>query len=237
MIPQRREKGLGPTDPWISTGRFKIIDRTASSLKLEGPQSPISGLLIRKEVYILPDGAVQLKAEAVNIRSSNVSWGLWSITRLAGAVRCYAPSASCRLRMYAPAPESVQALQYDIIDGFFTFRAPEVFDGRDYQMKAFLNSPKGLLCAFGSDFMFMKTFNVASPHETHPNQAPLEIFQKISEDASANVLELEFHGPYKTLAPGESLLVNETWRLIHYDGAKNTKANLEFLRPIQWVTP
>lgn len=232
LHPKRLKKGVGPLDPWLAAGRFKVVVRTESSVVLEGPASPVSGLKFKKSYELSPDGEARLAAEAKNVRDSSVAWGLWSNTRLTGSCRCFAPAASARFRMSAPEPEKVQALGYEIVDGFFSF-VMEKPEGRTLQMKAFLNSPQGLLCAFGESFVFVKRFEASPASEVHQWQAPLEIFQRLSERPEENLLELEFHGPFKTLQPGDELSLRESWRLFKRSRSEsNSKAQAEELREL-----
>ncbi|MEJ0001478.1 MAG: DUF4380 domain-containing protein [Verrucomicrobiota bacterium] len=83
--------------------------------------------------------------------------------------------------------------------------------------------------AFGKDFLFTKSFPLTPQTLVHKSQAPVEIYQVISDDPSASVLELEFHGAYRKLAPGQSMALSETWRLRPYHGSDTTAAHLEFL--------
>ena len=39
--------------------------------------------------------------------------------------------------------------------------------------------------------------------------------------AETSLIELEYHAPFKTLKPGESMKANEVWEILHYSGKHN----------------
>ncbi|OGU35407.1 MAG: hypothetical protein A2068_01440 [Ignavibacteria bacterium GWB2_35_6b] len=64
----------------------------------------------------------------------------------------------------------------------------------------------------------------------HPNHGLVELYNYTNEKVDDNLLELEVHGAYKTLAPGEMMSLTETWELYHYNGGTNTTNQIKFLK-------
>lgn len=224
-----------PPDPWISIGRFSIVKRDASSILMEGPVSPVTGLQMTKEASILPEGSTRLKTSAKNCRDKAVRWELWSNTRLDGGCRPYSPVSTGKIRFDSTCwnPTKQQILQYEVRDGFFTFKMPAASDGLDWMQKAYFKPDAGTLCAFGKDFLFVKSFEPSKWSEVHPTQAPVEIYQCIPHGKPEDsLLELEFHGAYRTLEPGESMSIEETWRVFPYDGDGSMESHLRLLKSL-----
>jgi hypothetical protein len=61
----------------------------------------------------------------------------------------------------------------------------------------------------------------------HPEQAFIELYRGTGR--GGEILELEMHGPYETLAPGASMRFEETWELLDYDGPPDAAARVAFL--------
>lgn len=118
------------------------------------------------------------------------------------------------------------------MDGFFTFR---VLDGipagmTDLVAKAFINPSEGVLAAFVGGDVFLKRADIVPPEQTHPDQAFAEVWNNIYVDTGKSLLELELHGAYRTLAPGESMEIEETWEVHPYAGENTTAAHVAFLK-------
>jgi hypothetical protein len=176
---------------------------------------------------------VRLSAEAVNLRPVPVQGDLWSNTRLDGRCHSYVFNQGGNVRIdSAFNPDRQEMLPYEITRGFFGFKVPASLHGLTAAAKAYLAPGSDTICAFGKDFLFIKSFTLTPNALVSKSQAPVEIYQLVSGDASAGVLELEFHGAYHKLAPGESMAISETWRLLPYPGADTTVAHLEFLSTI-----
>ncbi len=232
----RRERAESwPPDPWLATGRFALVERSASKLVLQGPPSPISGLQFKKSMELLPDGSLKLEAEAVNCRTSPVEWGLWSNTRLDGSCRFYASCKTGTVRVDARfwSPETERILQFKALRGFFSFLPPEgIGDGERAVGKAFFEPGEGELYAFGDSFLFIKSFPLTPKAQLRKSQSPVEVYQELWGGAKSGLLELEFHGPCRKLMPGESMAISETWRLVRCPKLATETERLDFLEAL-----
>lgn len=233
LAPKRRaERATWPPDPWLECGRFHVREHQPARVRLEGPVSPVTGLQLVKTLSLAADGSATVRVTARNCRTVPVAWELWSNTRLEGRCRCYLAldGSAVRVEVKFWEPVNERLLEFATVNGFFTFTRPATLPPpRTLIGKAFLAPRTGRICAFGKDFLFVKSFAVTPAAQVHRAQAPVEVYQKLAADPALDILELEFHGPYRELAPGEELAIEETWRLYRYEGADEPAAQTEFL--------
>jgi hypothetical protein len=226
-------QGGWPPDPYLIFGDYKVVERGPAHVKMVGPESPVCGLQMTKEITLLEDKVV-FKVTGTNIRDENVSWDLWPNSRLVGESPSYVPVASAddvRIDCSPASPEQGE-LPHEIVDGFFTFRVGDgIPEGKtNLVAKAFIRPSKGVLAAFVGGDVFVKRAEIVPPEQTHPNQAFAEIWNNIWVDTGNSLLELETHGAYRTLAQAESMEIEETWEVHPYAGENTTAAHVAFLK-------
>ncbi|HYN02212.1 MAG TPA: DUF4380 domain-containing protein, partial [Vicinamibacteria bacterium] len=67
LRPDRKRARAGwPPDPFNETGRFDVVERTATLLKLKGATSPVTGLAFEHEYEITGERTVRMKTTATN---------------------------------------------------------------------------------------------------------------------------------------------------------------------------
>jgi hypothetical protein len=72
----------------------------------------------------------------------------------------------------------------------------------------------------------------------HPYHSFIEIYSALgSEKPARDFLELEMHGPYRTLQPGESMCFEETWELVDYFGPDTHEGRTAFLNDLLNLPP
>ena len=79
--------------------------------------------------------------------------------------------------------------------------------------KEFIDSPAGFIGAINGDHFFVKRVGVTPRADVHPEHAAVEVYQSVGRAPDPGLLELEAHGPLRTLAPGETMQFLETWEL------------------------
>ena len=228
--PVRRDnKAVWPPDPYLIYGDYKIAKKNDTSITMISPESPVSGVQLTKKVSFNSEGVVRFEAAAKNIREKSVSWGLWLNTRLDGFARCYVPAdKSDLLNLAVEDNGSNKPLPYEFIDGYFTFMPPAPKDSSiKYVQKAFINPSETFMVGFSQGQAIKISFEYVPPEQIHPDQAPVEIYNTVSNKES--LLEMEIHGPYLTLQPGESMHLTETWQLFKYDGENVTDSHIRFV--------
>ena len=236
FAPERREEeSVWPPDPFLTYGEFRVVEHGPGHVRLVGPESPVCGLQLTKEVRLRPGTRmVDLSVTGTNARERPVSKDLWSNTRLPGTARCYVPvEPEARVvRIDAPGPDSGDqiALGHEVVNGYFTFRCRETIPaGKSARRaKAFI-AEAGLIAAFVGGDLFLKTGTLVETELVHPKQAGVEVYNIVHRDPVRSLLELEMHGPFWTLQPGESMTFEETWELVPYGGEDDPAEQTAFL--------
>jgi hypothetical protein len=229
---RRITKAVWPPDPYLFYGKFDIIHKSDSSIKMRGPASPVSGVRLFKEISIDNTGIVTLTATAENIRAENVSWDLWMNTRFNGYARGYVPIGKDGvLELVIREDETREITPYSIEDGYFTFRpsVPEQPKSEQVQ-EAHLHPSEEFMACFGAQQMLLIRFEKLDQHLIHPQHALVESYSFVNEIGDDGLLELEIHGAYRTLAPGETMSLTETWELLPYEGNDNIKDHITYLQ-------
>ncbi len=230
-----------PPDPYHAYGKYKITDKSDQSVTLESPESPVTGIKFVKKYTLAPDGVLNIKIRAVNIRDKSISWGIWTNTRLSGETDFYAPmkafpdgSFPITCKFFTIRPQEECLLQFKTFENFFTFDKSEAQKNRthSYLNKAFISCSDGTLAAFYKNILFIKTLHSDDCAKTHHEHAKAEVFLSIPAKGQS-LLELEFNGPYKAIAPGQFVELEENWRLIEYHGGNSMKEQVEFLKKIR----
>src|SRR5512143_3095830 len=78
----KQAKAQWPPDPFNETGRFEVVERTPTLLRLRGTTSPVTGLAFEHEYEITGERSVRMKTTATNNRQAPVAWDLWPNTRV-----------------------------------------------------------------------------------------------------------------------------------------------------------
>jgi len=224
-----------PPDPYLEFAPFEVVRKSKTSVEMRGPASPVNGLRLTKRVGIGRDGRVSLEVRAENTRNTDVAWDLWPNTRLPGDVRIYVPLASgtsVKIEHGSGDPWKQEVLEYDVVDGFFTWLSREpIPEGKICRVgKAFLTPGRGLIAAFRGNSVFVKRFAPALRADVHPDQGVVEIFNQVSRNPAETFLEAELHGAYRKLKPGEAMEVKETWEVREYRGPDDPRSHAAFLK-------
>lgn len=162
---------------------------------------------------------------------------MWSNTRVDGFASCYVPFHGGALRVEATFDDvkNEGLLPFIVKDGFFSFDIPMPFDGTPRHSKAFFPESSGVVYAFVDGMLLTKRVSPTAKSLVHPTHSAVELFQHVSGTASC-IAELEFHGPFTTLAPGQEVSMNETWILRRYEGAGDPAGQRQSLKPLTLST-
>ncbi len=218
-----------PPDPFNETGRFEVVERTPTRLRLRGAPSPVTGLAFEHEFEITGERTVRMKATATNRRGSPVSWDLWPNTRVRPEGFPYVSIAPADPpRIEGPKPEEAAAGRYpsEAREGWLTIapghepRPPQ----QRLWTKAYVQPPRGLVAYFLGSRLLLIRAPVVPKDQLHPEQAFVEIYRGAGRGAT--ILELEMHGAYETLAPGASMSFEQTFEILDYDGAAEPAGHL-----------
>lgn len=205
-----------PPDPYISFGAYHIIEQTSSSLVIEGEDSPISGLRMKKSMRIEEDGSLFFQVEATNVRKNDVSWDLWLITRVNGHNENYVPVRSAEdVVLGEPSHPWQGRPTYKVENGYFSFTPLD----NDHQCeectgKAYIKASEPVIYAHCGDEWLKLEFEHHDSSLLHPEQTEIELYNFVHAEKEKSLLELEYHAPYRTLHAGESMQTWSRWRLM-----------------------
>jgi hypothetical protein len=238
----KARKAVWPPDPFNETARFAIVERTPLRLRLKGPTSPVTGLSFEHDYEITGERTVRMRVTATNGRATPVSWDLWPNTRARPDGFAYVPlDPKAPLRVDGPEPEGPPVGRYphEVRDGWLAMppgHRPEPPFAKLWA-KAFVRPAHGLIAYFRGTGLLLVRADVVPEERLHPEQAFIEIYRGAGRTAADDILELEMHGPYVTLAPGQSTSFEQTFELLEYDGPAAPEGHLERLRRLVEATP
>ncbi|HSD66541.1 MAG TPA: DUF4380 domain-containing protein [Vicinamibacteria bacterium] len=226
-----------PPDPFNETGRFDVVEKTATLLKLKGATSPVTGLAFEHEYEITGERTVRMKATATNGRAAPVSWDLWPNTRVRPEGFPYVlPDPLQMLRMDGPALTDGEAGAYpsEVRGGWLTLPPGKKADSGRQRLwaKAYVRPARGLIAYFLGPHLLLIRAPIVPREKLHGEQAFIEVYRGVGRGADS-ILELEMHGPYEALAPGASTSFEQTFEVLDYDGPPTPEghvARLEALR-------
>jgi len=108
-------------------------------------------------------------------------------------------------------PEKDKVLNYDITDGFLNFDAASAVNDKEHTLtsKTFMHPAQGLIAPSPAT-IFPEEADLVPKDKLHADHSFVEIY-KFTGAAEFPLTELEMHGPYVTLKPGESMSFEENW--------------------------
>lgn len=216
LNPEKIDSDLfWPPDPYISFGSYEVVEHSESSVTILGESSPISGVRMEKRVSLEADGSLYFEVSAENMRETAVSWDLWLITRVNGHNPNFVPVASeSDVFLGEPSHPWQGRPTYKVENGYFSF-TPLVNDGKYEECtgKAYIKAVKPIIIAHCGDERLTLEFEHHDEELIHPEQAEIELYNFVHKEAEKSLLELEYHTPYKCLAPHEKISTWSRWRL------------------------
>ncbi|MCB9961006.1 MAG: DUF4380 domain-containing protein [Hyphomonas sp.] len=225
-----------PPDPYVSLVEMagEMAGETdGNRVTLTGPESPVSGLQLRKEFALSDLGCLTVTAEATNIRDEPVSWDLWNVIRVQPDAWVFAPVGGDEDVRYTPPnrPE-FQPPRLSVGDGL-AYADPSLagVTAPRREGKAFLTPSEGWMAGFVDGQVFLVTFDLLPESAIHPEQGQVEFyFSQAPGDPASSVIEMETHAAYRTLAPGETMTATQYWLVAPYDGAWDKASLVAFVR-------
>ena len=233
----RREAAASwPPDPWLAHAPAQVLEQDDSRLVLRGAASPVSGVQLTQSFSIAPGRAdtVELAVEMRNIRKQPVARDIWFNTRVDPRTRFYVPVAGdgTGVRVRSDTGDGYDGLVSSSADGLFSLELLPPSTGlQGRRGKVFIQPRAGWIAGFRAGQAFLIHFDPEPLARIHPDQGQVELYLDWRPgEPEAGVLELEVHGPYATLAPGESTTAREWWVVRRYDGPDRRDAQVAFLQ-------
>jgi len=231
MDPERRSaKATWPPDPFHETARYQVRERSRSRARLESPPSPITGLRRKLEVELVGARRVRIRVTATNGRPTPVAWSFYSNTRVRPDGWAYVRLAPDGIKRI-DGPRDGSPYPHRVVRGFFV-SPPGVKPGpaeTPLTADAFLRPVEARIAYFRGHQLFLKRTETFSEVRLHPEETPVEIYRSSGGGRDAALLELELHGPYEKLPPGQAMSFEETWDILDYPGTAEPEAHLDFL--------
>ena len=237
----KKARAQWPPDPFNETGRFEVVEKTATLLKLKGTTSPVTGLAFEHEYEITGERTVRMKTTATNGRDTPVSWDLWPNTRVRPEGFPYVPPDPMEmLRMDGPPLTDADAGPYptEMRGVWLTFppgRKPEGGRKRLWA-KAYVRPTEGLIAYFLGKQLLLIRAPIVPKNRVHGEQTFIELYRGAGK-GDATVLELEMHGPYETLVPGASMSFEQTFEVLEYDGPPTPEGHVARLESSRTPAP
>ena len=173
---------------------------------------------------------VRIRVTATNGRPTPVAWSFYSNTRVR-------PDGWAYVRL---APDGIKRIDgqrdgspypHRVVRGFFV-SPPGSKPGpaeTPLTADAFLRPVEARIAYFRGHQLFLKRTETFSEVRLHPEETPVEIYRSSGGGRDAALLELELHGPYEKLPPGQAMSFEETWDILDYPGTAEPEAHLDFL--------
>lgn len=232
---RRRQKATWPPDPFLVVAPNNLVEKTATHMVMQTPDSPISGVALRKTFAVdkAAKNRVNLKLEGTNISDEAVSWDLWFNTRVHADTQVYVPvvtESDVRVTNFIDA--QADGLDYSINDGILSLNITPPTGKKTWRHgKLFIQPAEGWLAGFRNGQVLIIRFPLQPLKHIHPEQGQVELYHDYRPHAvNQGMLEMEVHGIFRTLAPGETMSATEQWTLLAYDGPDTHEARIAFLR-------
>jgi hypothetical protein len=207
-----RKNAVWPPDPFIEFGAFEIKDQTATSITIVGQVSEISGLQLTKS-FTIKDNKLEIKVSARNGRNETVSWDLWSNLRFDAYTNFWIPASEKSLIKFDKEETDIRSfVPYSFEGNKFKF-TPPTSSPKLLISKVFLYPTEGAFFVQKESGLMVVKFDLVDRKLIHPEQGLVEVYNCISPKGESNILELEHHSAFKTLAPNESMELTETWEI------------------------
>lgn len=232
--PARRQAAANwPPDPFLSLARTRVAARNEQRIVLEGVDSPVTGVRLRKSFALsnTQPQTVELTAEARNIRATPIAWDLWFNTRVAASTRVFVPVAAQQdFDLQTTPAEGIQPPQHRWTGGLFELTGQWADADSVQRGKYRLQPSAGWLAGFAGRQVLLIRFEHQPRERIHREQGQVELYLEAPSRAPGDgLLELEVHGPYRQLAPRARMQLREQWTLLRYDGPDTPQAQRAFL--------
>lgn len=192
--PPPREIHLGKYTADIHGAKLKLQSETDLDLGIS---------VIKWYSFNEQQNCLEIEYQIKNDTDSSMQIGPWEIV-------CVPAENSNVFFPLGESPENVQStLEFEDIDGIGWFEYnPDVLAG---SQKIFNNAKEGWLAYINeNNTLFVKSFPLLSSSEIAPGQGNVEVY--VSK--TFKYIELENHGKYTLLKPGESLEYTVRWYLL-----------------------
>lgn len=204
-----------PPDPYLYISEYLVVQKSKSTIHLVGKHSPISGVTIEKEIAINPDGSILVQATVRNTGTVSCSWDVWHNTRFDGMCKVYVATKRENVRVVPVLSETSGEMPYEFsIDGFSYCPQKPHAPLKELSSKAFIYPIVPQIRIETPFYQMQIHFEMHKKDQIHPDQGLVEIYNHTELTDGNDLLEVEYHSPYKTLEVGEEMSSWEVWNII-----------------------
>jgi len=179
-----------------------LVEQSDDKLKMKSKPDPKSGFQIEKSWQSLGDQAIRIEYIIRNISTTQKAVGPWEVTRVPCGGIAFFPDGE---KANIPESNLKPDLQKAGINWISINKNPI-----SIHQKLFSTANEGWLAYELNEILFIKQFPDIKPENYSPQQAEVEIYTRNDKSYS----ELENHGAYSVLQPGESTCYTVTWSLV-----------------------
>lgn len=203
-----------PPDPYLYIAEYKIIEKTDSAIHLQGPHSPISGITIDKEIAVNPDGSVFIQATVKNTGDKPCAWDVWHNTRFDGMCKMSINATKENIQVVPVLNESSTEMPFSTDNNTFSYIPQKpTLNFKERSSKTFIYPELPEISIETNGKIIQILFEKHKKEEIHPAQGLVEIYNHTEHGEGNDLLEVEYHSPYKKLAVGEKMSAWEVWRV------------------------
>ncbi len=155
-----------------------------------------------KEIKIMENEIAEITYSLINRGGSIVNIGGWEISRVRPGLSFFPPDTALNM-------EESNLPGVRILDSMVWYKYDEQLhptDGKKY----FESGREGWLAHAERGYLFLKTYADVDIASLPPAHGEIELYTQADKPAYT---ELEIHGPYMALAPGEELEFKVRWKL------------------------
>jgi len=179
-----------------------VVEKQGQFLKLISKPDPKSGFQFEKSWKVNEDQSIHIEYLIINITDSTKSVGAWDVSRVPCGGLIFFPDGG---EGEVPLSNLKIDIQEDGINWIYVDKKSTL-----EHLKLFSTAKEEWLAYALNGILFVKQFQDINTENYSPQQGEVEIY--VREDKS--YIELENHGNYQKLQPGESISYVENWYLI-----------------------
>ncbi|MBI4978759.1 MAG: DUF4380 domain-containing protein [Spirochaetes bacterium] len=228
---KKKNKGKWPwpPDPFLMFGAYKLETNTAAMVRFTGPQSPVSGVTLTREITLSGKKA-RVITTARNMRRENITRDLWSMTALEANTHVYIPVRGNADVRFIRRGQSTN-ISWEIAGSHFTCHVRQFLTNAFIESdKVFITASSGYVAVFKGNAMLLITFPVEDASAVSPEHGSIELAVTVKATPAESFLTLSHHSALATLQSGAEMTLDETWYLFPYTGNSTLVDETAFLK-------
>ena len=179
-----------------------LVQETGDTLKMTSKPDLKSGLQFEKAFIAIDNRFIRIDYCIRNISKKEKAVAAWEVTRVPCGGLAFFPASEIE-----KVPES--SLKINFLKNGINWVSIDKKAISAHQ-KLFATASEGWLAYSFKNVLFVKQFQDTKPADYSPNQGEVEIYT----NKEKSYAELENHGPYTLLQPGQSLSYRVNWFLL-----------------------